>query len=82
MITTVTTTTVTIITSVAAMGLATMLGVTIAVTLIAFLTGKELAGATSSPGSKLISRYLTVPIMPMLMVFVAIMCLEIVKILA
>ena len=82
MITTVTTTTVTTITSIAAMGLAATLGIVISVTLIAFLTGKELAGATSSPGPKLISRYLSVPIIPMLMIFGAIVCLKIVEIMA
>jgi len=79
MITTVTTST---ITTVAAMGLTATISIVAVVTLIGFLTTKELASANLSPSSQLIARFLSVGILPMVMAFAIIVAVKIAEVLA
>ena len=81
MITTVTTSTITTVTTIAAMGLAATVSLAAVITLIAFLTAKELAGASLSPSSQLTARFLSVGILPMVMAFAVIVGVRIVEIL-
>ena len=81
MITTVTTSTVTTVTTIAAMGLAVTISMAAAVALIAFLTSKELASASLSHSSQLTARFLNVSIVPMIMVFAAIVAVRIAEVL-
>ena len=71
MITTVTANTIT------AMGMATVLGIASAVTLIAFLTARELVSIRGNGSSQRIGRFLSVGITPLLMVFVALVAITI-----
>ncbi len=82
MISTVTTSTITTVTTIAAMGFATAISVAAAITLIAFLSTKQLAGASSSRSSQLIARFLNVGILPLIMAFAVIVAVKIAEVLA
>ena len=82
MISTVTTSTVTTVTTIAAMGLTAAITVAIVVTLIAFLSTKELASASRSSSSQMTARFLNVGILPMIMAFVVIVAVKIAEVLA
>ena len=69
MISTVTSSTVTIITSMAAMGLTAALGIAATVSLVIFLVTKELAGANRSGPSMRIAKFVNTGIWPLIMVF-------------
>ena len=79
MISTVTTTTVSTITL--ATGLGASLGLIAVLVLIGFLVTKELAGADDHPRLQLLSRQLTVAIVPLLMVFTAIVIARVAQVL-
>jgi hypothetical protein len=79
MISTVTTTTVS--TVVLATGLGASLGLMAVLVLIGFLVTKELAGAGDHPRLQRLSRQLTVVIVPLLIVFAAIVVARVVQIL-
>ena len=83
MIITVTSSTVTSITTIAAMGLTAALSIAVVVSLIAFLATKHLASAThpgSSPYISRISKFANVAILPMVMAFVVILAVKIIEI--
>ena len=85
MIITVTSSTVTSITTVAAMGITAALSITIIAILIPFLVTKQLTAAAhpgSSPRIARISRFANVAILPMVMAFVVIMTVKILEIIA
>lgn len=82
MITTVTTSTITTVTIMATMGLSITIGVATVITLIAFLTTKELVGASLSPSSRLVAKFLTIGILPMIMAFAVIVIVRIATLLA
>ena len=75
-------TTVTTVTSIAAIGFASVMSIAAVVTLILFLSAGELTGAGQSPLSRLISRFLKVGIIPLVMVFAAIVVVRIIEVLA
>ena len=52
------------------------------ITLVVFLAGKELAGASDSKPAQRIASFLTVPIIPLLILFVLIVALRVIEILA
>jgi len=79
MISTVTTST---IITIAAMDLVVAIGVAATITLIAFLTVKELASASLSPSSQFTARFLNVGIIPLIMAFAVIVGVRIAEILA
>ncbi len=86
MISTVTVTTITTISTItttstiAAMGMAVALSIAVTITLIAFLTTKELIGVREDGSSQRIGRFLNVGIIPLLLVFAAIVAIAIVEI--
>ena len=82
MITTITTSTITTVTTIAAMGLTATISIVAIVTLIAFLTTKELASASLSTSSQLIARFFSVGILPLVMVFAAVVAVKITEVLA
>ena len=82
MISTVTVTTVTTITSIAAMGLTASISIAAIVTLIIFLTTKELAGSGGSSYSIRIGRFLSVGITPLLIAFTAVVVVKLFEVLA
>ena len=85
MIITVTSSTVTSITTIAAMGLTAALSIAAVASLIAFLVTKQLAVAAhpgSSPRIARISRFANVAILPLVMAFVVIMAVKILEIIA
>lgn len=79
MISTVTTTTVSTITT--AVGTAVSLGLIAVLVLISFLVAKELASADGHPRLQRLSRLLNVAIVPLLMVFTAIVVAKVVEVL-
>ena len=79
MITTVTT--VTTVTTMAALGLTAAISIACAVTLILFLTTKELAGAQSSGTSSRIARFVNVGILPLVLAFAVIVAVKIAELL-
>ena len=79
MVTTVTTTTVTTVTTVAALGLTAAIGIAAVVSLIAFLTTKELADARSSSTSFRIAKFASVGIVPLVVAFAVMVAVEIAK---
>ena len=79
MITTVTT--VTTVTTIAALGLTTVIGVAAAITLMAFLTTRELASAGHSRFSLRIARFASIGILPLVMAFAAIVAVKIAEVL-
>ena len=82
MISTVTTSTVTIITTVAALGLTAALSAAAIFTLITFLGIKELAGASRSVTLRSNARFLNVGIFPITMVFAVIAAVKIAEVLS
>ena len=81
MISTVTTSTITTVTTIAAIGLTAAISVAAIVTLIAFLSTKQLAGASPSHSSKLIARFLNIGILPLIMAFAVIVVVKIAEVL-
>lgn len=79
MISTVTTTTVSSITSTA--GLAASLGLIAVLTLLSFSVARELASAGDHPRLQRLARVLNVAIVPLLMVFTAIVAAKVVEVL-
>ena len=69
MVSTVTTTTVTTVTL---FGITALLGLAAVLMLISYLAAKEMLGASSSQRLQLISRRLNIAIVPLLLVFAAI----------
>jgi len=81
-ITTVTTTTVTTVTMIAAMGLTATLSIAATILLIFFLSTKELAAAKDSGASLRISRYVSIGIVPLLMIFAVVMVIQLLQLLS
>jgi len=82
MITTVTTTTITTITTLAAVGLGAGITAAAVVCLIVFLMTKEIVGVGVSTSSRRIARFLNVSIIPLTIVFVAVLAVKIAELLA
>ena len=82
MIITVTTSTVTTVTTITAMGLTTAVSIAAVVSLIFFLTLKELANAGGSGTSLRIARFFGVGILPLVMAFAVIVAVKIAEVLA
>jgi len=80
MITTVTT--VTTVTTMAALGLAAAISIACVVTLILFLTTKELAGTSSSGTSLRIAKFINVGILPLVLAFAVIVGVKIAEVIA
>jgi len=80
MITTVTT--VTTVTTIAALGITGVVSIAAVVLLMLFLTTKELAGASSSGFSLRMAKFVSVGILPLVMVFAVIVFMKIVEVLA
>ena len=74
--------TVSTVTTIAATSLGAGIAVFAVLMLIAFLTGKELLGASSGDKQKLIARSLNISIIPLLIGFVVIVGLKVAEILA
>ncbi len=79
MITTVTT--VTTVTAIAALGLTASISVAAVITLILFLTSRELAVAGRSRFSLRLAKFATVGILPLVLAFAAIVAIRIAEIL-
>jgi len=77
MITTSTTAIITSITTMGATGLTVALSIAAVVSLIVFLTAKELAGTTSSGSPWRIARFVNVGIVPLIIVFAVILATQI-----
>ena len=77
MISTVTTSTVTTVTTIAAMGLTSVITIAAVVSLILFLSVKELANAAGSGTSLRIARSLSIGILPLAMAFAVIVATRI-----
>ncbi len=82
MITTITTTTVTTVTTIAALGLIGSISIAAIVTLIFFLTTKELASSISSGTSSRKAKFVSVGILPLAMAFVTIVAVKVAELLA
>jgi hypothetical protein len=78
----VSTITVSTVTTIAAASLGTGIALFTVLMLIAFLTGKELLGASSGDKHKLIARSLNISIIPLLLGFIVIVGLKVAEILA
>ncbi len=74
-------TTITTIATIAVLGLTAATSIASVVTLILLLTTKELAGASSSGTLQRIAKFVSVPIVPLLIVFAVIVGVKIVLIL-
>ena len=74
--------TVTTVTSLAAMRFAPTLSIAAVFSLILFLIAKQLTGAGQSLSSRPISRFLNVGIIPLIVVFAAIVVVNIIDVLA
>jgi len=81
-ITTISTTTVTTVTAMAGMGLTAALGVAATVLLIFFLSTKELAAARGSGTSLRISRFISIGIAPLLIIFAVLTVIQIAQVLS
>ena len=79
---TTTTTTVTTVSTIAAMGLTAAISMAAIVTLIGFLSTRELAVASHSRPQQHIARFLSVGIIPLIMVFAVIVIVKIAEVLA
>jgi len=77
MITTSTTAIITSITAMGATGLTAALGIAAVVSLIVFLTAKELAGTTSSGSPRRIAKFVNVGIVPLIIAFAVILATQI-----
>lgn len=82
MITSVTTSTVTTVMVISALGWVSAIGVATVVALIAFLITKELAGAGLSSSTERTARFLNITIVPLAMVFAVIVAVNIAELLA
>ena len=80
MITTVSTTTVTTVTTIAAMGLTAAISMAATVILILFLSTRELARAGTSSFSLRLSRFFSIGILPLVLVFAVIMMVEVIEV--
>ena len=80
MITTVTT--VTTITTVAALGLTGVVSVGAVVLLMLFLTAKELAGASNLGFPLRVAKFVSVGILPLVMVFAVVVVMKVVEVIA
>jgi uncharacterized membrane protein len=79
MVTTVTT--VTTVTAIAGLGLTAAISVAAVITLMVFLTSRELIAASQSRLAWRIARFATVGILPLVMVFAVILAVKIAEIL-
>ena len=79
MITTVTT--ISSVTTVAGMGIATALSAVATISLIAFLTTRELLSASVTHSSQRAGRFMSVGIIPLLLVFAAVVAAAIAEVL-
>ena len=79
MITTVTA--ISSITAVSGMGIATALSVVATISLIAFLTTRELLSASATHSSQRAGRFISVGIVPLLLVFAAVVAAAIAEVL-
>ena len=79
MITTITT--VTTVTTIAALGLTAAISIAAIATLVFFLTIRELAGARGSGTSLRIAKFVGIGIVPLVMAFAVIVCVNIALIL-
>ncbi len=82
MISTVTISTISTVTTIAAMGLTVTVSVAAIVALIALLITRELAGATDSGSPQHLARFLSIGILPLILVFAVIVTAKIVQVLA
>lgn len=82
MVTTVTTTTVTTVTMIAAMGLTAALSIAATVLLIFFLSTKELTAAGGSGTSLRVSKFLSIGIVPLLMIFAVLLAIQLIQLLS
>jgi len=82
LISTVTVTTITTITTIAALGLTATISIAAMITLIAFLTTKELASSGGNSSSMRVGKYLSVGIIPLLMAFAVVVGVKIAEVLA
>ena len=73
-------TTVTTVTTVTALGMSTIMSVAALVTLIAFLTARELAGASNYALPLRIAKFISVGITPLIMAFAVIVIVKIIEI--
>ena len=80
MISTVTTSTITTVTTMATMGLTVAIGAAAVVSLVIFLTTKELASTTHSNSSLRVAKFINVGILPLAIAFAAILITKIVGI--
>ena len=80
MISTITTTAITSVSSIAVLGLSAGISIAVVVALVAFLTTKELASSGGSSSMR-IGRFLSVGIIPLLMVFTVVVAGKITEIL-
>lgn len=74
-------TTVTTVTTIAALGFTTALSIGAVVTLILFLASREMAATANSRLSLRIARFATIGILPLVMAFTAIVTVKIFEIL-
>lgn len=79
MITTVTT--VTTVTAVAGLGISAVVSIIATISLLVFLTTRELAGASSSRTPIKIARYASIGILPLIAAFAAIVISRIIELL-
>ena len=77
MVSTVTTSTITAVTTIAAMGLGFVIGIAAVVVLVAFLTVKELVSISQFPHFRLLGRYLNVGVLPLVIAFGAIVVVKV-----
>ncbi len=73
-------TTVTTVTAIAALGLTAAISVAVVVTLIVFLSTRELASAGHSRFSLRIAKFASVGILPLIMAFAAIVAVKIAEV--
>jgi hypothetical protein len=82
MVSTVTSSTISTVTSIAVAGFGVALGVVCVIALIALLTTKELASAGESGSSKFIARFCDIGILPLVVTFGITVIIKVVDILA
>ena len=82
MVSTVTTTTVTTVTTIAALGFTATISMAAVIALVAFLGVREMASHSSLASSRLIARFLSVGVVPLVMTFVVSVVVQIAAILA
>jgi len=75
-------TTVTTVTTIPALGLTSAISIAAVVLLMLFLTTKELAGASGAGLSLRVAKFVSVGILPLVMVFAVIAAMKIVEVLA